>query len=473
MPRSQNTVSTFGSSTISKRAKPQLTRSDLHPYQNRTVEFIKANPRAALWLDMGLGKTVSTLTALSDLLADFELFKVLVIAPKRVAEYTWPNELGLWEHLSHITHTVIAGPPAKREQAVRQGTNIHIISRDNVVWLVDKLRGKWPYDCIVIDESSSFKNPSSKRFRALRKVAPVTPGIIELTGTPTSNGLLDLWSQIFLLDGGAALGKTFGAYKNRYFRASGYMGYDLKLNDGADAEIHAAVAPLCLRLAADDYLEMPERIDNHIAVHLPAKARAQYDDLEKAFLLRLETADVPVLSAAALTNKLLQVANGHVYDESGEYHPLHEAKLDALASVIEEAAGAPVLVAYNYRSDQDRIRQRFPGAVDIKDSDDTQARWNNGEIPLLMAHPGSAGHGLNLQAGGSIICWYGLNWSLELYAQFNARLHRQGQQKPVVVHHIVAQDTVDTTVLAALATKDTTQKALLNAVRDDMRRRHR
>ncbi len=450
-----------------------LERDQLHAYQIRSAEFIKDNPSCALWVDMGLGKTVSTLTALVDLFDRFEIGKVLIIAPLRVAQYTWGDEIKNWEHTRQLTHCVLAGKPAKqRLQAVLyDNSDIHLINRENVKWLVDETRKNWQYDTVIIDESSSFKSPSAQRFKALKKVLPSIDRIVELTGTPASNGLLDIYSQVFLLDCGERLGKTMTAYKSRYFD-SDYMGYNFTIREGAEQQIYDKLGDIVLRLDAEDYLKMPARIDNKIEVHLPIKARQQYAELEKEFILELESDTVTALSAASLTGKLLQCANGALYvNDEGGYQTLHDAKLDALDEIVAETS-EPILVAYNFKSDLARLKKRYPKAVAI-DERNAMKRWNEGKIDMLLAHPASAGHGLNLQKGGSTIVWFGLNWSLELYQQFNGRLHRQGQTKPVVVHHIVAKDTVDETVLTALTEKNITQKALLNALKDDIETREK
>lgn len=463
-------------STISKKVG-SFSRSKLHHYQVNSVEFIKQNPFCALWVDMGLGKTVATLTALSDLIDSFEVHRILVIAPLRVAKYTWPEEIERWEHTSHLSYSVVCGAWAQRAKSAKSNAPIHIVNRENVAWLVDHFsRGlhkpnyEWPYDMVVIDESSSFKSSKTKRFKSLRKVLPNIDRLVQLTGTPASNGLLDLWSQIYLLDKGDRLGRTFSGFKQRYF-SSDFMGYNWTPLPGTEEEIYDRLSDLCLTLSADDYLELPDRIENTLVVDISPTTRSQYRQLEKDFLLELESDDVVVQHAASLTNKLLQFSNGAVYtDDQGHWEALHESKLDALEEVINESAGQPILVAYNFKSDKERILKRFKKAVCIDDKNAIK-RWNKKEVELLIAHPASAGHGLNLQSGGNIIVWFGLNWSLELYQQFNARLHRQGQTKPVIIHHIVLKDSVDESVIEALNGKDQTQQALLEALKNDIRER--
>lgn len=467
------------SSTALKKAS-RYSRDDLHAYQERAVSFIKETPSCALWVDMGLGKTVSVLTALSDLFSQFEVGRVLIIAPLRVARTTWPAEIERWEHTRHLSYRVIKGTPEQRLNTLkRDRSNIHIINRELVPWLVEAIQkepmlqaniaeGGWPYDMVVIDEASSFKSSKTRRFKALRKALPHIDRLVELTGTPASNGLLDVWAQVFLLDRGERLGKTFTGYRDRYF-VGDYHGYTWALKKDAEQKIYDRLDDLCLTLSADDYLELPKRVDNVVDIEIPEKARATYQQLERDFLAEIGDETVEILHAAALTNKLLQFANGAIYtDEEKNWRTVHDAKLAALAELVDEAAGQPLLIAHNYRTDEHRILEAFPQAEVIGKNPETIKRWNRGEIPMMLAHPASAGHGLNLQDGGNTVVWFGLNWSLELYLQFNARLHRQGQTKPVIVHHLVAQNTVDEAVMAALARKDTTQRALLDALKHDI-----
>lgn len=462
----------MSTSLMTSKQANSFSRDNLHEYQKRAIEFIKTRSSCALWVDMGLGKTVTTLTAVSDLIDQIEALRVLIIAPKRVAITTWPAEIRRWEHTKHLSFAVIDGTPKARKNKLTEPTDLHIISRDLVPWLVQELGTAWPYDTVVIDEASSFKSPQAKRFKCLKKVRPYIRRTIELTGTPASNSLLDIWSQIFLIDGGERLGKTYSKYRGSYFNGD-YMGYSWEPKPGAENKIYAKLSDICLTLAAKDYLDLPGRVDNIVPVTLPEKARAQYETLERDFLIELESSEtVEALFAASLTNKLLQFANGALYiDDEGAWEAVHDAKLSALEDLIESAAGRPTLVAYNFKSDLARILARFPNAEIIGDDPKVIDRWNKGEIPLLLAHPASAGHGLNLQAGGNTIVWFGLNWSLELYQQFNARLDRQGQTKPVIIHHLVVENSVDQTVMQALGRKDTTQRALLMALKEDMKSR--
>lgn len=444
-----------------------MNRSDLHPYQRRMVEFIKEQSGCCLFVGLGLGKSVTTLTAIQDMFNAIEIEKVLIIAPLRVALNTWTDEIANWDHID-VSHTVIAGRSARdRELAVHEDTDVHIINRENTVWLVNLLKKKWHYDMVIIDESSSFKASSSKRFKALKKVLPYIDRVVGLTGTPATNGLLDLWSQVFLADRGKRLGKTYSGFRSRFFE-SDYMGYSWNLREGADVEIYDKLQDICLTLNAEDYLSVPDRIDNTLKVELPPSVRKQYKELEQEFILEMGKDTIEAVSAAVLVNKLLQVSNGAIYTADREVVELHTGKLDALEEIVEGSPAEPLLVAYNYKHDLSRILKRFPQAVVLDKDPKTIKRWNAGKIPMLVTQPQSAGHGLNLQHGGHNIVWFGLNWSLELYQQLNGRLIRQGQTKSVIVHHIVTTGTVDNVVIQALKSKDKTQKALLNALKDDI-----
>lgn len=442
-----------------------LSRSNLHAYQERGVEFVLSKRRCALFLDMGLGKTATTLTALSDLFDSFAIDRVLIIAPLRVANTVWKQEAARWEHLRHLNVTVATGTEKQRNAALMSGAEIVTINRENVPWLVERYSDRWPFDAVVIDESSSFKSSASKRFKALRKVLGKTHYMVLLTGTPSPNGLLDLWAQFYLIDGGMALGRTMTMYKQRFFE-SDYMGYKFTPAEGSDAKIQSLIAPMSLSMSAADYLELPERIDIVERVDLPAKVMAAYDDFERECLLELDDGnEIEALNAAVLAGKLLQFASGALYtDKLKSWTELHTAKLDALAELLEDCT-EPVLVAYNFESDLERLTARFPQAVVLDASAETIERWNNGEIPLLLAHPQSAGHGLNLQRGGCLAVWFSLCWSLEYYQQFNARLHRQGQDKPVRIVHFVAQGTIDERVLRVLSDKASTQANLLESIK--------
>lgn len=442
-----------------------LSRDDMHDYQNRAVQFIKDKGRCALLLDMGLGKTTSTLTAVSDLLDGFMVNKVLVIAPLRVANSVWAQESQKWSHLKHLSTNVCTGTERQRIAALSSQADVYTINRENVPWLVKHFGKKWPFDCVVIDESSSFKSASSQRFKALKKILPDTQYMVLLTGTPSPNGLLDLWSQIYLLDFGASLGRTMGGYKQRFFD-SDHMGYKFTPRVGSDERIRSLINDFCLSMSAVDYLELPERINLNVEIELDAKARKFYEQFEKELLAELDNGEVvEALNAAVLANKLLQVSNGFTYtDDKKNWQTVHSAKLDALKELVEQN-DEPMLVAYNYKIDLERIVEAFPDAVVLDSDPETIARWNRGDIKMLLAHPASAGHGLNLQQGGSLCVWFGLNWSLELYQQFNARLHRQGQTKPVRIVHIVAKGCIDERVLTVLADKDAVQSKLLNALK--------
>lgn len=443
-----------------------LSRADLHDYQNRTVEFIKSKKRCGAFLQMGMGKSVSTLTAVTDLIDELSVRKVLVIAPLRVANSVWAQEVAKWKHLEHLRVSVCTGAEKTRRAALHRDADIYVINRENVVWLVELFGKKWPFDMVVVDESSSVKNPSSKRFRALKKVLPFTSHMVILTGTPSPNGLIDLWSQMYLVDFGESLGRTVTGYRQRFFDQD-YMGRKWILRDGSADKIHALISDRVISMDAADYLILPERIDLNEKITLPPDAIRRYKEFEKTLLAQLETGEeVEAMTAATLANKLLQFASGSMYvDEHKNYAEIHSAKLDTLAEIVDENEGENLLVAYNYRFDLERLLKRFPQAVVLDKEQSTIDRWNRGEIKMLLAHPASAGHGLNIQAGGAIIVWFSLNWSLELYQQFNARLHRQGQEKPVRIIHMLAEGTIDERVMAALGCKDATQSSLLNALK--------
>jgi SNF2 family DNA or RNA helicase len=425
----------------------------------------------ALWVDMGLGKTVSTLTAVVDLLVSRNIKKVLVIAPLRVAQHTWPTEIKNWSHLKTLQVSVIAGLSAKkREEAMHSSAQIHIINRENVQWLVNALQQDWHYDAVVIDESSSFKSHSSQRWKSLRQVVKTgkIKRMIQLTGTPSPNSLMELWPQIFLLDSGKRLGATRGKFIDTFCRQVGnpqWSQYEVRAD--MKETLQKRVADLVLRMAAKDYLELPDRIDSDVVVQLPPKAQKAYAQMEKDFLIDLEQGEILAANAAVKINKLLQVSSGSVYTEDG-YEVLHDAKIEALKEIVE-AANEPVLVAYNFKSDAERICKAIKGAVVLKKDTNLINQWNDGEVPIMLAHPASAGHGLNLQRGGSLIVWFGLSWSLELYQQFNARLHRQGQTRPVRVVHLLADTAADRLVREVLTDKDVSQNSLLTFV-DQFRR---
>lgn len=437
-----------------------------HNYQQFATDFILNQSICCLMLDMGLGKTVITLTALWQLTLDsFDVSRVLVIAPKRVAEDTWPKELAKWEHLTGLTSSLVLGSAAERKAALQRKAFLYIINRENVAWLVKN--HYWDFDMVVIDELSSFKSNKAARFKAMKKVRPMVTRIVGLTGTPAPNTLLDLWPQMYLMDMGQRLGRFVGGFRDRFFlpdKRNREIIYSYKPREGAEVAIYALISDICISMKAADYLDMPERIDNRIEVSMSPKERKLYDDFQKDMVLSIGDEELDATNAAALSNKLLQMANGAVYGEDKKVIPIHDRKLDALEDLVEGANGKPLLVAYWYKHDLQRIKARFKNAQCIdtaKDIDD----WNAGKIPLALIHPASAGHGLNLQDGGCTIVWFGLTWSLELYQQLNARLWRQGQKHTVVIHHIVTKGTHDEDVMRALENKDTRQSALIEAVR--------
>lgn len=437
-----------------------------HNYQQFATDFILNQSICCLMLDMGLGKTVITLTALWQLALDsFDVSRVLVIAPKRVAEDTWPKELAKWEHLTGLTSSLVLGSAAERKAALQRKAFLYIINRENVAWLVKN--HYWDFDMVVIDELSSFKSNKAERFKAMKKVRPMITRIVGLTGTPAPNTLLDLWPQMYLMDMGQRLGRFIGGFRDRFFlpdKRNREIIYSYKPREGAEEAIYALISDICISMKAADYLDMPERIDNRIEVSMSPKERKLYDDFQKDMVLSIGDEELDAVNAAALSNKLLQMANGAVYGEDKKVIPIHDRKLDALEDLVEAANGKPLLVAYWYKHDLQRIKARFKNARCIdtaKDIDD----WNAGQIPLALIHPASAGHGLNLQDGGCTIVWLGLTWSLELYQQLNARLWRQGQKHTVVIHHIITKGTHDEDVMRALENKDTRQSALIEAVR--------
>jgi SNF2 family DNA or RNA helicase len=443
-----------------------LDRNDLHDYQLKAIDFIIEEERCALLLDMGMGKSVSTLTAIKDLKDSFAVNKVLVIAPLRVARSVWAQEAQKWRHLDDLKVSVCLGASRNRQAALARDADIYVINRENVTWLVDLYKAKWPFDAVIIDESSSFKSPSSKRFRSIKKILPYTNYMVLLTGTPSPNSLMDLWSQMYLVDFGERLGRTVTGYRQRFFDQD-FMGYRYTARPGSAEKIHALISDKAISMNAEDYLELPDRIDIDLPVQMPTTALKSYKEMEKTLLSTLETGEeVEAVSAAALANKLLQFANGAAYyDEHKNWAEVHKEKLDALEEIVEENPNENILVAYNYKFDLARLLKRFPQAKVLDNEDSTIERWNRGEIPMLLAHPASAGHGINLQKGGSLSVWFGLNWSLELYQQFNARLHRQGQTKPVRIIHLVSEGTIDERVLRVLKDKDATQSSLLNALK--------
>lgn len=437
-----------------------------HGYQEYATNWILNKDKVGLLMDMGLGKTVCTLTAIEELIYNyFDIVKALVIAPLRVAEDTWTVEAEKWDHLKHLKISKILGNEKERRAALNIKADIYVINRENVVWLVKECGKHWPFDMVVVDELSSFKSPKSQRFKALRKVR--AKRIVGLTGTPSPNGLMDLWSEIYLLDQGERLGRTLTSYRDQYFmpdKRNQNIIFSYKPKEEAEEVIYKKLSDICISMKAEDYLELPERIDNIIPVNLQKDVEEKYKKFEKELLLPLKDSDIVANNAAVLTNKLLQFANGAIYDENDEVVEIHNEKLKALEEIIEAASGKPVLIFYAYKHDRDRLKKYFKSAKELKTLEEIK-KWNNGEIEIMLVHPASAGHGLNLQAGGNIIIWFGLTWSLELYQQANARLYRQGQKQNVIIHHLVARGTIDEDVMKALENKSVGQEVLLQAVK--------
>ena len=440
-----------------------------HDYQQYAIDFIESHKTVAVLLDMGLGKTVITLTALNDLLFDhFEISRVLVIAPLRVARNTWPQEIGKWEHLNHIRYSVAVGTEKERRDALRKQASLYIINRENVPWLVEKT--DFTYDAIVIDELSSFKNWSSKRFKALMKVRPLAKRVIGLTGTPSGNGLMDLFAEFKVLDMGQRLGRFITKYRQDYFvpdKRNGQVVFSYVPLPGAEERIYEKIADITISMKAADHLKMPELIESEYSVRMDEAEKKMYDSMCEQLVLQMKGDEVTAANAGVLSGKLAQMANGAVYTDDGATLHIHDRKLDALEDIIESMNGKPLLVAYWFRHDAERIEKRVP-CVRL-DTDDAIARWNRGEIHVALIHPASAGHGLNLQSGGSTLVWFGITWSLELYQQTVARLYRQGQNSnTVVVQHIIAEGTIDERILRALKRKDKTQTALIEAVKAEV-----
>lgn len=438
------------------------------PYQIYAKEFLLDHEEAGLFLDMGLGKTVTTLTALQELAWDWE--RILIIAPKRPAIDTWPDELEKWDHLREWgpSYEVAVGSIIERRKAVDSKADITIINRENVQWLVDYVGKRWPYDCVVIDELSSFKSSKAKRFRALKKVRPKIKRIIGLTGTPLGNGFMDLWAEIYLLDGGKALGRTITGYRDRWFtpgRRNGQIVYEWNLRKGADEEILEKIKPFCMTMKTEDYINLPQLTTIERGFTLSAKARAAYDQMERDRLLEISDTEIDAVNAAALMTKLLQISTGQIYDEDGQVQNIHQEKLDAFEELVEELEGENLLVFYQYRHEKARLLETFSEAVDITDTE-AISRWKEGKIKMLLAHPQSAGHGLNLQSGGAVSVWYSLPMSLELYQQAVKRLHRQGQTKPVRNIVLLAKGTAEETVWREILTKKVKkQDAVIDALK--------
>ena len=446
-------------------------RYEPHDYQQHATRFITDNTEAAILLGMGLGKSVITLTALWELLLDsFLVRRVLVVAPLRVARDTWPGELVKWDHLNGLAMTVAVGTKPERLDALAKNAMVTVINRENIPWLVEHYGSTWPFDMVVIDELSSFKNPQAKRFKALVSTRANVTRMVGLTGTPAANGLMDLWAQFRLLDGGVRLGRYITGYRNRWFtpdKRNGQQVFTYKPREGAEAEIYAAIADMTISMKTTDHLQLPDLTVTTTPVALSKKERDVYERLRDDLVIALGNDVIDASNAAALSGKLLQLASGAIYTNDGDTIGVYDRKLDALEDILEAANGQPVLVTYWYRHDLERIKQRFTSARELKTSADITA-WNQGDIPLGVIHPASAGHGLNLQTGGHLLVWFSLTWSLELYQQTNARLYRQGQSQPVTITHLVAENTIDSLVLQALERKDVTQSALIDAVRTEL-----
>lgn len=439
-----------------------------HNYQAYAIDYIETHPVAAVLLDMGLGKTVISLTAIADLLFDrFEAHRILVIAPLRVARDTWPAEIKKWQHLKHLTYAVAVGTVKERKAALMAGADITIINRENLGWLIDSSGFDFDYDMVIVDELSSFKNHKSKRFQSLMKVRPKMKRIVGLTGTPSSNGLMDLWAEFKLLDFGERLGRFITQYRNNYFipdKRNGEIIYSYKPMPYAEDAIYRKISDITISMKSTDHLQMPELIASQYEVQLSEDEEQLYEELKSDFILGLPEGEITAANAASLTGKLSQLANGAIYDDEGNIIEFHDRKLDALEDIIESANGKPLLVAYWFKHDLQRIKNHF-NVREIKTSKDI-IDWNNGNISVAVIHPASAGHGLNLQLGGLTLIWFGLTWSLELYQQTNARLWRQGQTSgTVVIEHIITKGTIDERILKALSLKEVTQNALIDAVK--------
>ncbi|MDG4968265.1 DEAD/DEAH box helicase [Lactococcus lactis] len=439
----------------------------LHDYQDYCVNFILSHESSALLLDMGLGKTLISLTAIKEL-KDFGLLgKCLIIAPLTVAKDTWPKEIVKWDHLEGLTSSLIIGNKNQRLAGLAAKADIYITNKENFVWLTEN--HKWDFDTVIIDELSGFKATNTKRFKAMRKVRPKVKRMVGLTGTPAPNSLLDLWPQMYTVDMGDSLGKSVTQFRESFFypvQSNGHIVYKWALKDGAEEMIYDKIAKNAVSMRAKDHLNLPERVDNVIEVELSNKEKLQYQQLKRDFILEIANQEIMAPNAASLGNKLLQLAQGAMYTTDKEVLNIHEQKKEALDRIIEEANGQPVLIFYWFKFDKERLLNWYPQAQDI--STDKITAWNNGEIPIMIAHPASSGHGLNLQAGGHIIVWYGINWSAEYYAQANARLDRQGQTESVIVHHIITKDTEDERALQVVQGKITQQEALMEAVKAEM-----
>ena len=438
-----------------------------HNYQNYAKNFILAHKVSALFLDCGLGKTIITLTAINELMYDsFEISKVLIIAPLRVAQSTWKEEIEKWDHLNLLRYSIAVGDEKERLKALKQNSDIYIINRENVDWLVTKSRIDINFDMLIIDELSSFKSHTSKRFKSLLKIRPYFERVVGLTGTPSSNGLMDLWAEFRVLDLGERLGRYITHYRNEYFlpdKRNGAVIFSYKPQPNAEERIYRRLADMTISMKSTEYLKMPELILNELEINLDEEDQMKYKKFKKEMVMTIQEKEIDAINAASLSNKLIQLANGSIYDEDKKFYEVHNKKLDKLEEIIESANGKPVLVAYWFKADKERIEKRFK-VREIKTADDIK-QWNKGMIDLALIHPASAGHGLNLQSGGSTLVWFSLTWSLELYQQTNARLYRQGQKDTVVIHHLIIKNTIDEDIMKSLKRKDKTQESLMKAVK--------
>lgn len=446
------------------------TDEAFHQYQKYCVGYLVSHERCGLFLDMGLGKTAITLKAISDLMNDYlEVRRVLVVAPLRVAKLTWRDELRKWEDLSGLTLAEAIGNAADRAEAIRSGADITTINRENVKWLYDyymSRREKPPFDMVVIDESSSFKNRASQRWKAMKALTAYAKRVVLLTGTPVPNGFMDLWAQIYLIDRGQRLGQTLTAYRDRYFVCRNQRFRQYELRPSAEEQIEAAVKDVCVSMKSEDYLTLPEKVENTVTVELDEASRKAYREMERNCLLELDGKAITAANAAVVLSKLIQLAGGAAYDDSGGYSELHRAKIDALREIVEENEGKPILVFYNFVSEKERLARAFAelGPRELRNEED-QADWNAGKIRMMLCNPASAGHGLNLQAGGHIVVWFSLTWNLEYYEQANRRLYRQGQKESVVINHLIAEGTIDANVLSRLKGKDRRQEGMLEYIK--------
>lgn len=440
-------------------------------YQQFTIDFIEQTPTAAIFLKMGLGKTVSALTAINNLTYDtYEIHKTLIIAPKRVAESTWPAELKKWDHLTHLTHQLLAGTRAQRERALQQPADIYIISRENLVWLIHHLGPHWDFDMVVIDELSGFKNHQAKRVKNLIKIRPKIRRIVGLTGSPSSNGLLDLWAPFRILDQGQRLGKYITHYRTKYFlpdKRDGQRVFSWKIQPGAEDLIYQAIEDITISMETTDYLDLPPLTITDYPVRLEPAARRHYNQLKKDMITTIDSDVIDAKSAGMLSAKLQQLASGAIYGEDGQVIDVHEEKIKAIEEIIEAAQGNTVLIAYWFKHELHRLKQAFPHGRELDTNQDIDD-WNNGKIPIMFLHPASAGHGLNLQHGGHTVVWMSTPWSLEMWEQTNARLFRQGQTQPVTVIRVKAEDTIDAKIFDALERKNTDQTALIDAVKAEL-----